>query len=248
MLVLLPPSETKREGGTRGPLDVAQLAHPRLTPARRALIRAVRALARDEEASRTALKLGARQSGEVAHNRALTTSPTLPAVDRYTGVLYDALDAGTLAHDVRERAGRMLRIGSALFGLVGGLDPIPAYRLSHDSRVPGFPLKAHWATRVARELAEVEEPMLDLRSEGYAALGPTPDRPDCAYLRVVTRADDGATRALNHFNKKGKGLLVRALLETPAPPATLDELLDWAPDAGFELRRGRPGELELVLA
>lgn len=247
MLVLLPPSETKREGGAHGPLEVARLAHPRLAPARRSLIRAVRALARDEQASRAALKLGARQTGEIERNRAITTSPTLPAIDRYTGVLYDALDAATLTDQARERAGATVRIGSALFGLVGGLDLLPAYRLSHDSRIPGFPLKAHWAEGVARELAGIPGSILDLRSEGYAALGPAPDRPDSAYLRVVTRAEDGTTRALNHFNKKGKGLLVRGLLLAPDAPESLDALLDWAPGAGFELRRGRPGELELVL-
>ena len=39
----------------------------------------------------------------------------------------------------RARAGRRLAVGSALFGLVHGEDPIPAYRLSAGSALPGLP-------------------------------------------------------------------------------------------------------------
>ena len=88
-----------------------------------------------------ALKLGRTQASEVDRNRALTSSPTMPALDRYTGVLYDALDAPTLAPAAREFAGRHVLWHSARFGPVGALDLVPAYRLSHDSRLTGHPLK-----------------------------------------------------------------------------------------------------------
>ena len=61
----------------------------------------------------------------------------MPAIDRYTGVLFDALDAPSLDADAREFARETVVVHSALFGLVGALDEIPAYRLSHDSRLPG---------------------------------------------------------------------------------------------------------------
>ena len=48
MLVVLPPSETKREGGIEGTrLDFTALGYPGLTPARRTAIAAVRALSRN---------------------------------------------------------------------------------------------------------------------------------------------------------------------------------------------------------
>jgi cytoplasmic iron level regulating protein YaaA (DUF328/UPF0246 family) len=162
-------------------------------------------------------------------------------------VLYDALDAPSLPPAARERAGSTVAVASALFGLVGALDPIPAYRLSADSRLPGLPLRAHWADRVARELKSVPGMILDLRSESYAALGPAPVRAGSVYLRVLGEGPDGAVRALNHFNKKAKGELTRALLTADEVPETVDELLDWAASAGIRLERGAPGELTLTV-
>jgi len=247
LLVLLPPSETKRSGGIGGPLDFAALTYPSLNSARRVLVRALRALAKDPDAMMAALKLGRTQASEVDRNRALATSPTMPALDRYTGVLYDALDAPSLAPPAREFAGRHVLVHSALFGPVGAHDLVPAYRLSHDSRLPGHPLKKHWGDEVAKALGGAEGLVLDLRSEGYVALGAAPARSESLLLRVVTEAPGGQTRALNHFNKKSKGEFTRAILELGQDFACADELLDWAPSAGFRLRAGAAGELELVV-
>ena len=47
-------------------------------------------------AARAALGLSEGQTDELERNRALRSAPTRPAIEQYTGVLYDALDAGTL--------------------------------------------------------------------------------------------------------------------------------------------------------
>lgn len=229
------------------PLALDALSFPTLTAQRRIVVEALRDLAADEEATVRALKLGRTQLAEVARNAAVTTSPTTPAMDRYTGVLYDALAAGTLSARARAFAGRHLVIQSALLGPVRGLDPVPAYRLSHDSRLPGLPLKKHWAGPASAVLEAHDGLLLDLRSEGYVALGPAATHPGRFFLRVVTEDEDGRTRALNHFNKKAKGLFTRALLEHGEDFANIDDLLAWAPDAGLTLRSGAAGELELVV-
>lgn len=243
MLILLPPSETKRAGGTGRSLSLDGLRFPELTDARRALTDDVVALSRDPDAAIAALKLGPKQHGEVETNRLLWTSPTLPALDRYTGVLFDALDAASLSEEARSYAGRHLVIHAALLGPVGALDPIPAYRLSHDSRVPGRPLKRHWRDAVGVSLAAEPGLVLDLRSEAYVGLGPAPA--GSHFLRVLTGAD-GARRALNHFNKKAKGEFTRALLSAGRVFPDAAELVDWARTAGFQLER-QAGTSDLAL-
>lgn len=245
MLLLLPPSETKRDGGDGPKLDVATLAHPRLATKRRAVVRAVAQLAKKPDEMAAALKLGPKQSFEIARNAAVTSSPTMPAIDRYTGVLYDGLSAPTLPSEARDRAHRMVRIQSALLGPVAALDAIPAYRLSYDSRLPGLPLKSHWASAVSAELARTDGLVLDLRSGGYAALGQT--GPNGYSLKVLARNESGEVRALNHFNKKAKGEFTRALLLADEVPDTVGALLEWADEAGIELRLGSPGELQLIV-
>jgi Uncharacterized protein conserved in bacteria len=244
VLVLLPPSETKRTGGEPGSrLRLPELRYPSLNRQRRQTLAAVRSLARDHEASVTALRLGPRQHDEVAKNRRITSSPTMPAVDRYTGVLYDALDASSLPAASREYLGEHVTIHSAVLGPVGALDAIPDYRLSHDSRIPGIRLRALWAEPVGRAIASAEGLIIDARSESYAALGPSPAH--AVFLRVVTETPDGAHRALNHFNKHAKGAFVRALAEDLTCPADVPELIDWAAQRSIRLERVDPGELLL---
>jgi cytoplasmic iron level regulating protein YaaA (DUF328/UPF0246 family) len=248
VLILLPPSETKREDGTEGTtLDEKALSFPSLRPQRRAVIAATARLSRNLRAAATALKLGPKQAEELRRNRVIRSSPVLPAIDRYTGVLYDALDSGSLDPASRSFAAEHLAIGSALFGLVGALDEIPSYRLSYDARLPGVSLKKLWRDPISAILAERPGLLLDLRSEGYAALGPIPIRPDAVYVRVVSEGDGGRRLALNHFNKSGKGAFTRRLLQAGIDHPDVESLLSWAAGAGIELERGAPGELDLVV-
>jgi uncharacterized protein len=245
MLILLPPSETKRAGGVGAPLDLEALALPSLAPQRRAAIEALVALSADEDTAARVLKLSERQRGDIAANAALRTAPTMPAIDRYTGVLFDALDAASLDRAARRWLHAHVLVHSAPFGPVAALDPLPAYRLAAGVSVPGLPpLRRHWADAVTAALSD-ERPhfVLDLRSEAYTALGPVPADVPSAYVRVVS----GEGRALNHFNKHAKGVLVRELA-TQRPRITgAPAFLTWACGAGFTARAGRVGEIELAL-
>ncbi|MDQ0895540.1 YaaA family protein [Agromyces ramosus] len=252
MLVLLPPSETKRAGGSGAPLDLEALSFRELTAVRATLVDATVALAADPVSAVRALKLSHRQSAEVERNRVLRESPTMPALDRFTGVLYDALDAGTLDDQARRFAHEHVSVHSALFGLVSALDPIPAYRLSHDSRLPGVGLRRAWRGPVGEILASRADLIVDLRSEAYVDLGPAAAHDRSVFVRVVAVDEAGRRRALNHFNKRAKGLFTRAMLESRPTIETLDDLLAWAGSAGIQLKLGgrrddgSPRELELV--
>ncbi|GEC75247.1 YaaA family protein [Microbacterium maritypicum] len=246
MKILLPPSETKHEGGDGSPLDLDSLVLPSLNERRSAVLEALIDLAADEEAARRVLKLSEGQRGDIAHNRALRSSPTMPAIDRYTGVLFDALDARSLSAASRRWLGEHVWIHSAPLGPVGALDALPTYRLAAGTSLPGLPaLRRHWAEATSAAIAEADPSfVLDLRSEAYVALGPVPGSVASAYVRVVTAHG----RALNHFNKKSKGLLVRAIAEDRPRVSSLRGLRAWAQKRGIVFRDGaQPGILELVV-
>lgn len=232
MRILLPPSETKRPGGTSRALDLDALPYPLLRQHREQAIAALVALSASPTAATKVLSLSARQLDEIETNRVLRSGKTMPAIDRYTGVLYDAVEASSLDARARRWLGEHVLIHTAPFGPVGALDRIPAYRLAAGTSLPGVPpLRRHWSAATSEVLA-VESCLLDLRSEAYVALGPIPETVACAYVRVVT--DSG--RALNHFNKKAKGALVRILaLERPRV-RTISGLLRWAHGADVPLR------------
>ena len=101
----------------------------------------------------------------------------MAAIDRYTGVLYDALDAASLDAPARRWLGAHVLIHTAPFGPVGALDRDPGLPARRGGRrCPGSPpLRRVWADAVTDALADLSPTfVLDLRSEAYAALGPVP--------------------------------------------------------------------------
>ena len=247
MRVLLPPSETKRAGGSSDVLDLSALALPGLRSAREEVIGALVTLSGDPEQAQRVLKLSERQRGEIELNALLREGPVMPAIDRYTGVLFDALGADGLDRVARRWLGAHVWIHSAPFGPVAALDPIPGYRLAAGTSLPGVPpLRRIWADAVTAAIAAAAPSfVLDLRSDAYVALGPVPASVPSAFVRVVT--PDG--RALNHFNKKAKGELVRLLALQRPRVSSLRGLLAWAERSGVELAHSTdPGVLELVVS
>lgn len=208
MLVLLPPSEGKADGGRGAPLDLAGLSHPALRLVRTRLVHALQAAARSDPAAlQAALRCPA---GEVAKNTALSTAPTLPTMRRYNGVVYEALSYATLSPAGRRRANGSLRVASALFGLLAPTDRIPAYRLSGGTSLPVVgSLAALWRPVLEPELAGHRGLVVDLRSGAYAALARVPHAVEVRVLRET----DGTRTVVSHDNKHTKGRLARALCE-----------------------------------
>lgn len=239
MKLLLPPSESKSDGGS-GRLALGRLSRPALNPARSAVLQTLVALSADRAEAARVLHLGPKLAGEIGRNAHLRRAPVLPAALRYTGVVYDALAAGSLPSPARAWLDEHVLIASALFGLLSPADPIPAYRLSGSTALPALPLKRHWAQPVGRALAHERDWILDARSAAYAALGPAP-----AGSAVLHVDDAGSGRALNHFNKHAKGDLARRLALSAPELRSRDDLLAWAPTAG--LRMAPRGEHDVVL-
>jgi cytoplasmic iron level regulating protein YaaA (DUF328/UPF0246 family) len=181
----------------------------------------------------------------VARNAALRTSPTLPALDRYTGVLYDALDVASLTRAQRRRAGARLAVGSALFGLVRADDPVPAYRLSAGSALPGLPpLRAVWRPALGPVLAAVDDLVVDLRSGAYAALAPVPG---AVTVRVETTRPDGARAVVSHSSKAHRGRVARLLATTTGEPDDVVRLRGLLRRAGLHVEHDGGTELVLVV-
>lgn len=247
MIVLLPPSETKRGGGDGPPLRLEKLANPGLGALRAALVGELVDLAADPPACRTALGVSPSQDAEIARNAALRTAPTLPALRRYTGVLYDALDVDSLRGAEAKRARARLAIGSALFGLLRADDQVPAYRLSATSKLPAKPtLAARWKPLLEPLLAELaaQDLIVDLRSGSYVALGPTSG---AIHVKVLAEHPDGRRTVVTHFNKAYKGRLARILASTRAEPTDAAAVAAVARRAGMQGERSG-NELTLVVA
>ena len=247
MLVLLPPSETKVEGGIPGSrLQLKTLSFPSQLQVRGSLLEQLGELSRDEEKSLRNLKLGPKGRAEVLRNRQVESSPVMPAIERYTGVLFDALGYGALGVGEKDWVVRNTGVFSALFGLVRSGDLIPAYRLSHDSRLAGGSLAAQWAVCAPSLWEETSDFLLDVRSEGYRRLAPIPEGSG-VFVAVVR---EGSRKALGHANKATKGRLVRELAQSRADFSSTQEFLAWSKDHGWRCEKSSQGEgiIDLVIS
>jgi len=249
MLVILPPSETKVSGGLESScLDIDRLSFPGLTAVRQELISELTDLAQDEAASLVALKLGPKGRTDVVRNREIRSSPVMPALSRYTGVLYDALGVDSLDVPARNRAHQSIAVFSALFGLIRAEDLIPAYRLSAESALPGGKPLGRWSSLGPALWESVGSFVLDLRSGGYRALAPLPDHLG-VFVSLVKPGPVGNRPAVGHHNKGVKGRLVRELMVSGAVVSCVDDLVAWGEAHGyhFDAASHAAGEIDLVV-
>jgi cytoplasmic iron level regulating protein YaaA (DUF328/UPF0246 family) len=221
MIFLLPPSETKEPGGKK---IAKSLSHKELDKTRKLLQQALIETCKNPTLAAKALKLGPRQLAEIQVNLELARPKCMPALDRYTGTLYDALKEGGVTASMRARASKAVFIQSSLFGLISAGDEIPNYRLSAGSKLPDLNLRSLWQSAHEALWAKyANEILIDMRSNSYVELAPVPDSHSCYTLDVILQDQYGKRTRLNHFNKQSKGQLVRSvLLTSPAVKSIAD--------------------------
>ena len=171
---------------------------------------------------------GAALAAAIAADRVVATAPTMPAITRYTGVLYDALDAGSLSARDRRRLRTQVVILSGLWGAVQPADPIPDYKLKMGaSLAPLGRLSTWWRPAITEALAPLVAGRVVwdlLPNEHRAAWAPPPAGSGTTAPTAVLSArflDEHPVRrgersftTVSHWNKLLKGALVRHVLST----------------------------------
>ncbi len=232
-ILLLPPSEGKQPGGT-GPLrQAAKVSFPELDPHRLIISSALIAAMGHHEAVRSKL-LGVKGKALAAAteaNLAVHQGPTMPAIDRYTGVLYDALDVRSLSARDRKRLSKQVLIFSGLWGVLRPDDLIPDYKLKMGALLPPVgKLAPGWKLPLTDAISRftTDAVVWDLLPKEHDAAWcpPSPGSATGAPLSILTvkfldeqKRTKGAPRTfttVNHWNKLLKGALVRHVLATGA--------------------------------
>jgi cytoplasmic iron level regulating protein YaaA (DUF328/UPF0246 family) len=246
VLLLLPPSEAKTPGGD-GP-SLASLASLRapddaLYAARVRVVRAVAAFCRRTPAkARVALKLPpGSAAADLAANIGALEAATMPALDRFTGVLFAALDVPSMTAGQRVRAARSTLVFSGAFGALSGDEPVPLHRVPASATLPRIGgLATYWKKVLAVALApriDDEELVVDLRSSDYAAMWqPKPAQADRVVTVRVVEDRGGRLQPVSWSSKHGKGLLARELLRTDSgrrPVRTVDNVAAAAARIGY---------------
>lgn len=261
MRILLPPSETKHPGGSGTPLGNAGAtggpADDPLTTTRRTVLDAVRRLCTEHpERAVELLRIPpAVAETALATNREVFDAPTMPALDRFTGVLFDAFAPATLTPAARRRADEMVLVFDGAFGVLRGDEPTPDHRVPAAATLPELGgLAAVWRPVLAEVLRERLDGHLvvDLRSTDYAAMWrPVATDASCVVpvrILVEQRTAAGTKQVVSSVpSKVGKGLLARALCTTRRQVRNERDLRAVATAAGFRIATGsQAGALDLL--
>jgi cytoplasmic iron level regulating protein YaaA (DUF328/UPF0246 family) len=221
-LILLPPSEGKAPGGSGGPWAPGTGFAPDLDVRRQqALVALARAMKGSGVARAKLLGVkGVALEAATEADRLAATAPTLRAIDRYTGVLYDALAYGSRPAAVRRRIDRQVRIFSGLWGVVAPGDPIPDYKLKMGASLGRLgKLSTWWRPAVTAALADevAGRAVWNLLPNEHAAAW-VPDLSGGAgsptavisvrFFDTVRRGGRSELVAVAHWNKLLKGALV----------------------------------------
>lgn len=222
MLILLPPSEGKNTGQS-GSVKIDELSNPELNQARQQVAQALQNTCKLEDAPEI-LKVGERIYPELLACQTVLTQPVSPALEIYSGVLYQAACLNELS--VTATAAKYVRIISALWGMVSPVDKIPSYRLSMGVDLPGIgPLAKFWHPFLHPLLAAGAGPILDCCSQAYQKAWiakPTEELTSRVGHLQVTRGG----KVVSHWAKHTRGVVTRLLLDNSDQLDSLRDLPD----------------------
>ena len=139
-------------------------------------------------------------------NQAVFKSKCAPAIDRYTGVVYENINWKTLSKKAQNYMENNILIFSGLFGMVSPLTPIPNYKL----KMNVLSLQHHWKP-VLTETLNKEDFIIDLLPQVHRKAY-TPNKKNIFKVDFLV-ISKGKKVAAGHFGKSVKGQFIRYLAE-----------------------------------
>ncbi len=186
-------------------------------------------------------------------NVELGSTPTLPAIERYTGVMYDAIDYQSLNEAEKLCFDQNIIIMSGLFGAVRPFDLIPKYKLKMGAKLRrNMTCAAIWKPMVTKSLATTADygVIWDLLPNEHSAAWDA-SKIGCSIrytVKFLETGKGGRLVTVSHWSKALKGALVRHLVANPdvagSSKLALDLLTEFTHPEGYVFHPNLTTELE----
>tara|TARA_Y100000996_G_scaffold403620_1_gene376774 strand:+ start:404 stop:1105 length:702 start_codon:yes stop_codon:yes gene_type:complete len=203
MKILIPPSEGKTKLKSTGPIfsetnfrferEVGQI---------------VRLLELIDNEDLKSIYGTSQEKSELFHrqNEDIFKSKCAPAIERYTGVVYEHLKWETLKDAAKEYMEKHVLIFSGLFGMTTPLTMIPNYKL----KMNVLSLQYHWNHTLTKILDE-EKIIFDLLPQVYRKAY-TPNKKNVIQIEFKVE-NKGKKTSAGHYGKAVKGKFIRFLAQ-----------------------------------
>ncbi len=204
LINLIAPSEAKQHLGI-GSFKSSSLFLKELHPLRDTLIKEYKRVIKGDESSLHKL-FGIKNSNEVERYKSidLLGSPTLLAIERYSGVAFNYIDYQSLTKDAKDYIQKHTIIFSNLFGPILAGDTLPDYRLTQGASLGNIRPEVEYR-KIASPLLDnflEGKDILDLRANFYEKFY----KPSHFYTKLKFLKSG---RVVSHWAKAYRGLVLR---------------------------------------
>ncbi len=210
--ILLPPSEGKKDGGSRGKMSFRDKD---LERARNELYDIVKRFLEESEDSEIGKLLGLK-ADKIHHYKEtmleLHKAPVMKAIQRFDGVMFKSIGYEYLDESIKKRFDDSMMIIDGLFGIIRPDDMIPDYKLKMGSKLGNISVSRFWKENLKNALKEAlrGKITIDLLPEEHRKAVEIPEESRIIRVRFC-KLEDGRLKNVGHDSKKLKGDLFREI-------------------------------------
>jgi len=201
MKILIAPSESKVSGGEFPPIDLSKF------PVQKEVLLAYEEFIKNSSIELLSKWFNLKDLNLVKEYKKLNlTSPTLKAIQRYSGVAFEAIDYKNLNKKAKNYLDENLIIFSNLFGAIKANCLIPNYKFKQGAILPNLNQEKYYKKNLKDYLDNLlDDEIIDLRAKYY----------DKYYKvikqKVITFKFIKNGKVISHWAKHFRGLIVKEL-------------------------------------
>lgn len=169
---------------------------------------------------------------------------TLPAIERYSGVMFNAINYQTLDQKQKKNANEAILFIDGLFGLLKSGDLIPNYKLSISAKFSNIKIDNYWKN-ILKKTLETEfqdKVILDILPQAHRKA--TDIQNNNIYLINFFEIKNGKAKNAGHISKKLKGEFIRYILSFDE--INLEILYNFSHSQGYKYSEELSSEKEVI--
>jgi cytoplasmic iron level regulating protein YaaA (DUF328/UPF0246 family) len=206
--ILLAPAETKIDGGYGLPFCKENFYLDSLFDSKKIVFDKYQEFISKNDIEKLSSWFGLKNLDEVKkYSIPLENQPTIKAIQRYTGVVFKALNYDSLDKTGQKYCDENVMIFSNLFGVLNGGDLIPNYKYKQGAKLPNFDIERFYKQNLKNLLDEyLGDEVLDLRAKYYDKF--YKPKALCIEFKFIKNK-----KVVSHWAKYYRGLVLRQIAQ-----------------------------------